>query len=239
MGNVRILGLDTETTGLEAKADRIIEVGVCLFDWETKTPLALYSSLVIPECDIPEEITALTGITTEHINEFGWPEATVLEGVAELLSHADYIMAHNAPFDRGFVDAAAERQGMAPWIDKPWLDTAMDIVFEKDITTRRLNYLAAEAGFVNPWKHRAIFDVMTMLKLASGYDLDAIIARAAEPTLYVQAVVSFDEKEKAKELGFRWFAPEKIWWKQQKQSDYEAMKSTCGFATRLLAGPLE
>jgi DNA polymerase-3 subunit epsilon len=115
----------------------------------------------------------------------------------------------------------------------------MDIVFPKDITTRRLTYLAAEAGFTSPWKHRAIFDVMTMLKLASAYDLDAIVARAREPLLYVQAVVSFDEKEKAKELGFRWFAPGKQWWKPMKVSDLEAMKPTCGFQTRLLAGPLE
>jgi hypothetical protein len=51
--------------------------------------------------------------------------------------------------------------------------------------------------------------------------------------------VSFDEKEKAKELGFRWFAPEKVWWRSMKLSDHEAMKDTCGFKTRLLAGPLE
>ena len=235
----RILGLDIESTGLDCKVDRIIEVGCCLWDWENKIPLALYSSLVIPERDIPEEITALTGITKEHINEFGWPESTVLESVAELLTKADYIMAHNAPFDKGFIDAAAERQGMAPWLERPWLDSAMDIVFPKDIQTRRLNYLAAEAGFVNPWKHRAIFDVMTMLKLASAYDLDAIVARAKEATLYVQAVVSFDEKEKAKELGFKWFAPDKIWWRSYKTSDLEEAKPKFGFNTRLLAGPLE
>ena len=238
MGSTRILGLDVETTGLESGTNRIIEVGCCLWDWENKIPLALYSSLVIPEQDIPEEITALTGITKEHINEFGWPEVKVLEDVGEILAKADYVMAHNAPFDKGFVDAAVHRQGMNP-IDKPWIDSRMDIVFPKDVSTRHLNYLAAEAGFINPWKHRALFDVMTMLKLASAYDLDAIIARSQEPIVYVQAIVSFDEKELAKARGYRWHAPSKTWWREFKASDYEADKLECGFRTQLLTKALE
>lgn len=231
---MRILGIDVETTGLDCKTDRVIEVGCCLWDWEQRLPLALYSSLVIPEREIPEEITALTGITKEHVDEFGRPEEKVLESVGELLVEADYFMAHNAPFDRGFIDTAAERQGMTPYFDRPWLDSRMDIVFPKEVSTRQLNYLAAEAGFINPWKHRAIFDVMTMLKLASTYDLGAIIARSKEPLLYVQALVSFDEKEKAKELQFRWYAPQKIWWREYKSSDFAAIRDTCGFRTQLL-----
>jgi hypothetical protein len=78
-----------------------------------------------------------------------------------------------------------------------------------------------------------------MLKVASNYDIDAIIASAQEPTLYVRAFVSFDEKEKAKVLQFHWSAQQKIWWRGYKQSDYVAMKGTCGFNTELLAGPLE
>jgi DNA polymerase-3 subunit epsilon len=235
---VRILGIDTETTGLDDKTDRIIEVGCCLWDWESKIPLAIYSSLVIPERDIPEEITALTGITAGQINEFGWPEEAVLGQVDELLIKADYIMAHNAPFDKGFFDKGIERQQIVPR-NIPWLDSLMDIVFLKTVATRNLNYLAAESGFVNPWKHRAIFDVMTMLKLASDYDIEAIIARSKEPILYVQAIVSFEEKELAKERGYHWHGQSKRWWRSWKQSDYEADKFECPFRTQLLPGALE
>ena len=235
---MRICGIDVETTGLDDKTDRIIEVGACLFDWDSKVPLALYSSLVIPERDIPEEITALTGITAGQINEFGWPEEAVLGCVDDLLIKADYIMAHNSPFDKGFFDKAVDRQQMVSR-NLPWLDSLMDIVYPKEVATRNLNYLAAEAGFINPWKHRAIFDVMTMLKLASDYDIEAIIARSKEPTLYVQAVVSFEEKELAKERGYRWYGPKKLWWKAAKQSDHEAEKLECPFRTQLLNGAPE
>jgi hypothetical protein len=73
-----------------------------------------------------------------------------------------------------------------------------------------------------------------MFKVAEKYSFDDILARAAEPTLYVQALVSFDEKELAKARGYRWYAPTKTWWREFKKSDFEADKLECGFRTQLL-----
>ena len=235
---MRIVGIDFETTGLDAKEDRIIEVGAVLWDWESGTPLQLLSSLVHPGRDIPEEITKMTGITNDAVSDFGRPEDEVFNDLWYLMGCADYAMAHNAPFDKGFYDAANAR--MAPTVaQKVWLDTKMDIQYPESITTRNLRHLACEHNFLNPFSHRAVFDVLTMLKLASCYSLAHIIARAAEPTLYVQALVSFDEKEKAKARGYYWCAPKKIWWRTFKQSDYTAEKDVCGFRTQLLAGAPE
>ena len=239
-----LIGIDVETSGLEPKSDRIIEIGACLLDWDTKMPMMMLSELVDPKMEneefkLPEEITALTGITEAALEEFGGFEKDVLAKLDAMAVTADFYVGHNANvFDRLFLEEAYRRNGMTI-AEKPWVDTICDIKFDPSIKTRNLQYLAADHGFVSPFRHRALFDVLAMLKILGQYDLDAVIARAAEPTLYVQAVVSFDEKEKAKELGFRWFAPDKIWWRSQKSSDYEAMKSTCGFKTRLLAGPLE
>ena len=146
---------------------------------------------------------------------------------------------HITPAGTGvFVQEAYNRHSMI-LVEKPWIDTITDIRFPDAIKTRNLKHLAAEHNFLPGFSHRAVFDVLTMLKILSQYDLDAVIARAAEPTLFVQALVTFDQKEMAKELGFHWFAPDKIWWRSMKSSDFEAMKPTCGFQTRLLAGPLE
>lgn len=230
---MRVLGIDTETAGLDCKTDRIIEIAGCLWDWESSTPLMIYSALIDPRRDIPAEITELTGITQVQINEFGAPEENVLSEFDLLLGKADYAMAHNAPFDKGFYDVAADRC----FIEKRptiWLDTKMDIKYPERIETRNLNYLSAEMGFINPWRHRAIFDVMTMLKLASAYDIEQIIDRAKEPTLYVRAIVSFDEKEKAKERGYRWYPTGRIWWRPFKQSDYFLEKQQAPFETFLL-----
>jgi hypothetical protein len=75
-----------------------------------------------------------------------------------------------------------------------------------------------------------------MLKAASNYSIDAIIASAQEPTLYIRALFSFDEREKAKSFQFHWLAPQRVWWREYKESDYVALKDTCGFKTQLLTG---
>lgn len=232
---MKIVGVDFETTGLDPKADRIIECGAVLYDWDTKMPLQLLSDFVLPERPIPEEITKLTGITDELVDANGASEREVLTDFTCMLLSADYVMAHfGNDFDRLFFKEACIRLG---W-DVPegqWIDSANDIKYPESIKTRNLRHLAAEHNFLNSFSHRAVFDVLTMLKVASNYNIEEIIARSKEPTLYVQAVVSFDEKEFAKERGYRWCAAKKIWWKQLKQSDYEAEKFEYPFRTQLLA----
>jgi DNA polymerase-3 subunit epsilon len=234
-----ILGIDFETTGLDPKQDRIIEVGAVLWDWEAGAPLQLFSSIVDPERPIPEEITKITGITDELIGKYGQTEAKGLSDLRFLFGCADYAMAHNGTaFDKLFFDAAIERLG---WINstKTWLDTKTDIKYPEHITTRNLRHLASEHEFLNPFSHRAVFDVLTMLRVASQYSLSEIIARANEPTLFVQALVSFNEKDLAKARGYYWCAPQKVWWRTFKQSDYMAERDTCGFQTAILPGSPE
>jgi DNA polymerase III alpha subunit (gram-positive type) len=236
---MKIIGLDFETTGLSATDDRIIEEGACLFDWDSKTPLQLLSEFVHPERPIPEEITKLTGITDAHVDEYGISEREAMIELDMLFARADYAMAFNGfNFDQPFYIATCKRLGIEP-SGILWLDASADVKYAPEIKTRNLQHLAAEHLILNPFRHRAVFDVLTMLKIAQGYDLDAIIARAAEPTLYVQAIVSFDEKELAKERGYHWCAPKKIWWRSWKQSDFEVDKFECPFRTQLLNGAPE
>ena len=235
---MKILGIDTETTGLTPSDNRIIEIGAVLWDWNTGTPLRMLSQFVIPEMPIPEEITKLTGITEEMIEQYGVLEEDVLRELSGLICDADYLMAHKAEFDMGFIDQAFTRRGMtAP--GKICLCSLEDIKYPPEIKTRNLRHLAAEYGFLNPFAHRAIFDVLTMLKLAEQFNLEDIIARSQEPTVYVQAIVSFDEKELAKERGYHWCGAKKMWWRSWKQNDYEADKAECGFRTVILQGPPE
>ena len=124
-------------------------------------------------------------------------------------------------------------------LDRPWLDTIIDIKFPESIKTRNLHHLGADHQTLNPFRHRAVFDVLTMFKVMEHYDIDAIIARSKEPVLYVQALVSFEEKELAKERGYHWCAPKKIWWRSWKSSDFEADKLECGFRTQFLNGAPE
>lgn len=236
---MRLLGIDLESTGLDVKGDAIIEVGAVLFDWDSKTPLKLYSEYVDPLRDIPPEITAITGITNEVVQEFGISEGSALQEISRLMDQAEYIVAHfGALFDRPFLEGAYGRyMALAP--ERTWIDTAVDVKYSEGIKTRNLLHLAAEHGFLPGHSHRAVFDVMTMLRILSCYDIEVVIARAKEPTVYVRADVTFDEKELAKERGYRWCAPQKIWWKSAKASDYEAEKLKTPFRTVILPGAPE
>jgi DNA polymerase-3 subunit epsilon len=234
-----VCGIDFETCGLDPVADRVIEVGACLYDWNTGVPLQLLSSFIHIEKPLPEEIVKLTGITDELLENYGRPAQDVFADLHYLFGKSDHVMAHNGTaFDRKFYDAAVEREEAFGY-DGLWLDSMTDIKFPPEIKTRNLRHLAAEYGFLNPFAHRAIFDVLTMLKLAEQFNLEDIIARSQEPTVYVQAIVSFDEKELAKERGYHWCGAKKMWWRSWKQNDYEADKAECGFRTVILQGPPE
>ncbi|HEY2629239.1 MAG TPA: 3'-5' exonuclease, partial [Usitatibacter sp.] len=59
--------IDLETTGTTATRDRITEIGIVrVVDGEFVDE---WSTLVNPECSIPEDIRILTGITNEMVRE--------------------------------------------------------------------------------------------------------------------------------------------------------------------------
>ena len=229
-----VIGIDFETTGLLPEEDRIIEVGAALVEWETGNPLMLMSSFVRPELPIPEEITKITGITDEQVDVYGISEKAAFSELHDLMSYADYAMAFNGSrFDQLFYLAACRRLEVEP-SGVFWLDASCDVKYPEAIKTRNLRHLASEHSFLNPFAHRAVFDVLTMFRVAREYNLDEIITRAHEPIVYLQACVSFAENQKAKDRSYRWHPPSKVWWKGLKQSDAEIEVVECGFQTRRL-----
>lgn len=240
-----VCGIDFETSGLNPETDRVIEAGACLWDWEAQVPLRIVSDLIDPGMDLgvdgpfrlTEEIEKITGITTDMLAKYGEYESDVLHRITAMAQFADYFVAHfGNQFDRLFFEKMVERHGDSTGVlQKKWLDTSCDVRWPKEITTRKLRYLASEVNFVNPFSHRAVFDVLTMLKAASCYRLEDIIARSQEPTVIIQAQVSYQENQKAKDFNFRWNPQQKIWWKEQKASDFAEEKDQYQFNISYLA----
>ena len=154
------------------------------------------------------------------------------------LGAADYLMAHYTEFDRTILERFVSWDGYIgekPFTSK-WIDTMTDIPYPESIKTRALPYLAAEHGFLNPFPHRALFDVMTMIKIASMYDFDEILKYADSPNLWVRATVSFDDKQLAKDRHFKWDPTNKLWVKQVKEMNIEYEEEQANFPIDLLPG---
>ena len=99
----RALILDTETTGLDPRTgDRVLEVAA--IEVVNLMPTGrTFHELIDPERDIPPEAARVHGFTREMLR--GKPVfARVLPGLLAFLGD-DPVVAHNAPFDFGFLDA--------------------------------------------------------------------------------------------------------------------------------------
>ena len=99
-----VLGLDVETTGIDIKTLRVIELGAVLYDIDFNTPVDILTAL-IREKDMPEKldpkIEKLTGITTEMLEKYGKNPAVVFERFFEMYQKADCVIAHNGnKFDK-------------------------------------------------------------------------------------------------------------------------------------------
>ena len=101
--------VDLETTGTTAVRDRVTEVAIVrVVEGEV---VEEWSTLVDPECPIPEEIQALTGITDAMVR--GAPTfARISREVLERLE-GHLFVAHNARFDYGFLKNEFARLGVA------------------------------------------------------------------------------------------------------------------------------
>ncbi len=100
---------DTETTGLEPlTGDRVIEIAAIELLNDLPTGNEFYA-LLDPERDIPAESTRVHGITSVHVE--GKPKfAEIADKMLEFFGDAP-LVAHNAPFDFGFIDAELARLG--------------------------------------------------------------------------------------------------------------------------------
>ena len=103
--------LDIETTGFSPQRDSIIEIAVVRRDTEDGiTRERVLNELVRPSGNIPKRIRELTGITNETVADADTIDR-VLFRVAAFVGDAP-IVAHNAHFDRRFLEHNARLMGM-------------------------------------------------------------------------------------------------------------------------------
>ncbi len=159
-----LLALDLETTGLDPKKDRIIEIGAVLFNDAGK--VSEFQQLVNPEIQIPPFITDLTGITNamvrgnealkidqaiQKLGEFVQGESRKLGEEADLAQIP--IIGHNVQFDLSFLRAAGTCKR------NPFIDTyEMAAVVLPSEGRYNLRALGQSLGVPMRATHRALDD---------------------------------------------------------------------------------
>lgn len=219
-----IAGLDLETTGLDKETDYVTEIGAVLWHTEKNAPVKFFNKLIKIPIPVPEFIVKLTGIDDDLLEKHGELAGNVWTEFEEFIKPADYLCAHNAPFDAGFI------KRILPNLDKKWIDSSVDIEYPDSIQTRKLIHLAAEHGFVNPFAHRAVTDVLTMMQLLSKYDWNKTIESANTPSVTMRAMVPFEQNQKAKTAGYRWDGNRKFWVKNVKENKVNEETIKCNAA---------
>ena len=230
---MKICGLDFESTGLDPEKDRIAEVGLVLYDTDTRTPVRITGFLVKVPGGMPAEAAAVNGITTELLDAYGVEPAAALKATVDMLNRADFVCAHNGTnFDKLFLEAECRRQGFEGSKLKtlPWIDTTTDLPHAAYTLgkSRALKYMACDLGFVYP-AHRAVKDVLAMFEIMGRYDINEIVRRAQTPNVKVRAVVSFDERLLAKERSYYWKPEQKLWIKSLKADEVAAEQEAAPF----------
>lgn len=147
---------DLETTGLDPERHEIIEFGAIRIIRDSKEH-PYYSALVKPSRKIPAKITQLTGITQSMVDDEGVPLEEALAGFMDFIGDTP-LVAYNAPFDKGFIDAALSRAGHKKRLRRPTCALKLARRAWRGLPSYKLTALAERFGLDASDSHRAIGD---------------------------------------------------------------------------------
>lgn len=221
------LVIDVETTGLDPTHDKIIELATRMFwatyDGDVAAVGPSRSWLENPGKPLTQEVIRLTGLTDADLAGHRIDDAAV----ADMMVRADFIVAHNARFDRQFVERRFPHRTGYAWccscFDVDWASHGFD--------GRGLGWLLAQCGRFHRG-HRAADDVDATIALLRNIlpdgrsALAAMLERAEQPSWIVSAIGSpFETKNALKGRGYRWHAPGRTWQREIRSEDLDAERT--------------
>lgn len=212
--------IDFETTGLDRFKDSVIEIGLRLFYFDPSDGKILgigesYSSLNDPKSEVDSKVTKITGLKYSDLKnqQIDWV------AVSELLDNVSLIIAHNAAFDRHFLDLNLQYSKRVIWactlqqID--WINHGFP--------SANLQLLSAFHGYFSS-SHRALSDVDSLLKLLScnpKYMLElyqnAHISKARIKIMNT----AYEHRNELKKLRYLWNPVNKTWRKMISKKEVE------------------
>lgn len=169
------VSVDLETTGLNIKTDKIIEIGAVLVEGGTIT--GQFQAFVNPRRDLEEKTVSLTGITDEMLFD--------AKGIDEVFpaflkfSGERCLVGHNIAFDYSFLKKAAVNLNLI--YERQAVDTLfLSRKLLKDLEKKNLSAVCSALDVTNDNAHRALADakaschVLEILKKRYGKENEAL-----------------------------------------------------------------
>ena len=149
--NTTFVALDVETTGTNSQKDKITEIGALKICGGAITDI--FETLINPGRYIPYDITNLTGITNEMVNNSPDLEQIVpsfLEFIGDSV-----LIAHNAPFDIRFINAELKAMGRDNLSNEVLCTYKLSRRFCPGLKRFSLKSMTKVLGLTNEKPHRA------------------------------------------------------------------------------------
>ena len=211
----RGLILDTETTGFDLENDRVIELGMLLFEFDpldgrVLRVLETFDQLEDPGFPIPPASIEVHHITDDMVRGQRIDDTWV----AQLTQGVEVVIAHNAGFDRPFVE-----QRWPAFQNLRWACSLKDIDWRQEgLGSAKLDYLLYTQGLFHE-AHRAEADCWALLEILSGElpqsqqtALLTLLEKLNQSQLKIYAIGSpFETKDKLKTRGYRWSGDLRCW----------------------------
>ncbi|MGY2077331.1 DEDD exonuclease domain-containing protein [Blastococcus sp. SYSU DS0828] len=166
LAQVTFVVVDLETTGGSPKDSAITEIGAVRV--RGGQVLGEFQTLVDPGHEIPPYISVLTGITSTMVAtapRIGAVLPTFLE-----FARGAVLVAHNAPFDLGFLKAACAENGLV-WPTAASVDTAVlarRLLSRDEVPNCKLATLAPYFSATTSPTHRALDDARATVDVLHG-----------------------------------------------------------------------
>lgn len=201
---MRLLVCDCETTGLLEST--LIELAAQTYCTETNTVLASIQFLLPTDVANPAE--SINHISTRALRQHTIPSLQTT--FSDMFSDATCILAHNAQFDRHFIER--HFPGLPA---KPWICTIKDIPFRQG-GSQKLTHVAVDFGVPVNNAHRALGDVETLVGLlAQVRDIDQkiehVLSLREHGKWYKLSTPNDMTPDQKKKIGFTYNTKARVW----------------------------
>lgn len=216
--------LDVETTGTNFDNDKIIELGLVIAEYCPSTGkifkvLETYNQLEDPGMPISEASSKIHGITDDMVKN------QIIDDlkIQNLISDVSLIIAHNAAFDRIFIE-----KRFPFFKDKAWGCSFTQVPWkEEGISSSALEFIAYKFGF-HFSGHRASNDCHALLEIlhselptSKTKVLKILLDNANIPSIKLWAINSgYETKDFLKERAYRWNSEKKCWYRVISKSNF-------------------